>query len=435
MNSLIQSGTFVFTPGTRVSLSFFFLYCDWVKTAADGIAQVLFWITRSISSEDSSSTTSTAPDMRSQVSPPTSPLYQTRYIYTHLPDTYLRALDLTAPFTLNNATAAPFTFTPNPSAVPEISSGALWPTNSTLYLAGGVTEPVDTNFPNWTSSADNALWTYQPSEKAWKTPQPTLRFPSGAKIPSSAGSNAAFVESTDTGYLLGGNQDPWLGVGYAGMLAYDFGAQTWENISTPFTQWSSGALVHVPIGQKGILVSLGGTQNNEMFTFSQVEIYNLDTNSWSTRQAATAAVATVAGGGVPVPRKSFCAVLMSALDGKSFQIFVYGGTFNGDFSGEPPQLEDVWVLSMPSFEWFNVYNGTNNTAAAGKREAHSCHAVAGRQMLVYGGRSKPQQNQTCDKTGVFAFDMVDLAWQTEFKPAAGPYQVPDIVAKHLASNS
>lgn len=51
-------------------------------------------------------------------------------------------------------------------------------------------------------------------------------------------------------------------------------------------------------------------------------------------------------------------------------------------------------------------------------------------MLVYGGRSKPQQNQTCDKTDVFAFDMVDLAWQTKFKPTAGPYQVTDIVAPY-----
>lgn len=355
----------------------------------------------------------------------------------HSADTYLRTLNLTAPFTLNNAATAPFTFTPNPPDVPEISSGTLWPSKSTLYLTGGVTEPVDTKFPNFTAAIPgntNALWTFQPSGGIWRNPRPLLHYPSGTTIPSSAGSNAAYVEladGTSTGYLLGGNQDPWHNVGYPGMLSYDFSAQSWQNISTPFAQWSSGALIHVPIGQAGILISLGGTRNNNMFTFDQVDIFNLETGSWSAQQPATAAAAT----GVPSPRHAFCAVLVSAPDRRSFQIFVYGGTYSGQSTGEPPQLEDVWVLSVPSFEWFNVYNGTADAAAPGKREAHSCHAVAGRQMLVYGGRSKPQQNQTCDSTGVFAFDMVDLAWQTEFKPAAGAYQVPGVVAKHLANNS
>lgn len=396
--------------------------------------------------------------MQSQVRPPP-PLFPLLLLYSpssssilfsppdrihahllHHTDTYLRTLNLSGPFTLNDPDSAPFTFTPNPPAVPEISSGALWPQSSSLYLAGGVTEPVDTNFPNWTNTNTNALWTYQPSNNdaysngTWQTLQTPLRYPSGEKIVGSAGSNTAYVDyaGASTGYLLGGNQNPWASIGYPGMLAYDFTAQTWQNLSTPFTQASSGALLHVPIGEKGILVSLGGTRNNNPFTFSQVEVYNIDKASWSPQQPTRAAIKST---GVPEPRTAFCAVLASAPDRSSFQIFVYGGSLAGDTTGNP-QLEDVWVLSMPSFEWFNVYNGTANTtnaAAAGKREAHSCHAVAGRQMLVYGGRTKPQE--TCDKTGVFAFDMVSLDWQTEFKPAAGPYQVPSMVANHLAANS
>lgn len=398
--------------------------------------------------------------MQNQVKPPPSPLLlhspPPPLLYHSLPplllrqntcsppppytDTYLRTLNLSGPFTLNDPNSTPFTFTPNPPAVPEISSGALWPQKSTLYLAGGVTEPVNTNFPNWTDTNTNALWTYQPasnndthSNGIWRTLQTPLRYPSGEKIVGSAGSNAAYVDygGASTGYLLGGNQNPWASIGYPGMLAYDFAAETWQNLSTPFMQASSGALLHVPIGEKGILVSLGGTRNNNPFTFNQVDVYNIDRASWSLQQPARAAIEST---GVPEPRTAFCAVLVSAPDRTSFEIFVYGGSLAGDGAGGA-QLEDVWVLSIPSFEWFNVYSGTTNTstAAAGKREAHSCHAVAGRQMLVYGGRTKPQE--TCDKTGVFVFDMVSLDWQTEFKPAAGPYQVPSMVANHLAAAS
>lgn len=231
------------------------------------------------------------------------------------------------------------------------------------------------------------------------------------------------------GFLVGGNQDPWNAVGYTGMLIYDSVGQSWENRSTPFQQRSSGAMVHVPIGEKGILVSMGGTRNNMPFPLSQIEIYNLDDGLWSSSvQQATGS------GGIPLPRTAFCAVLAAAPDNSSYQVFIYGGTLNTDDTSSQPQLGDVWVLSMPSFEWFSVYSGAADSTTKGnnpgKREAHSCH-VAGRYMLVYGGRSKPQADQPCDKTGVFAFDMVNLNWVTEFVPDAGAYGVPDAVAKHL----
>lgn len=142
--------------------------------------------------------------------------------------------------------------------------------------------------------------------------------------------------------------------------------------------------------------------------------------------------ATGASKTIPAPRTAFCAVLASSPDNTTFQIFVYGGSLAG--SGDLPQLDDVWVLNMPSFEWFQVYaggvNATNSNAVVpGKREAHTCHAV-GRSMLVYGGRSKPQEDQVCDRTGVFVFDMVALSWTGEFVLDAGAYRVPGVVAGH-----
>lgn len=244
-----------------------------------------------------------------------------------------------------------------------------------------MTEPVDPKFPNFTDTS-STLWTYQPSNNSayssgtWENLQNPVSYPGGDEI--LAGSNTAYVDHTgaSTGYLLGGDQNPWDSIGYPGMLAYDFTAQTWENLTTPLTQSSSGALLHVPIGEKGILASLGGMRNNNPnpFTFNQVGLYNLDTASWGPQQPTKAAIRSA---DVPQPRMAFCAVLVSAPDRSSFQVFVYGGSLAGGATGDTPQLEDVWVLNMPSFEWFNVYSGTPNVATAGRREAHSCHAVAG----------------------------------------------------------
>ncbi len=74
-----------------------------------------------------------------------------------------------------------------------------------------------------------------------------------------------------------------------------------------------------------------------------------------------------------------CAVVASAQDGSSHNIYWYGG-FDGLHLTEPFS-DDVWILSIPSFMWMKVYSGNSTHARAG----HRCFKPYPDQMLVVGG--------------------------------------------------
>ena len=101
---------------------------------------------------------------------------------------------------------------------------------------------------------------------------------------------------------------------------------------------------------------------------------------------------------------------------------MYGGRGSGN-----QYFDQVYVLSIPSFSWTKLYQGTS------PRFAHTCHLVANRQMLTVGGiGNNPLTSGPCDyqTKGVNIFDLSTLRFGSVYDVNAPPYVVPpQLVAK------
>lgn len=74
--------------------------------------------------------------------------------------------------------------------------------------------------------------------------------------------------------------------------------------------------------------------------------------------------------------------------------YLYGG-----FAAEGPGgFDDVYVLSMPSFKWINVFNGSNGTSTY-QHGACSANVINRDQMLIIGGWFTSPSNTDCDSPG------------------------------------
>lgn len=104
----------------------------------------------------------------------------------------------------------------------------------------------------------------------------------------------------------------------------------------------------LPMGRKGVLVNFGGIDMGDKGKtqgMEKIEIYDVDTETWITQTAEGAK-----DSGVPSGRTDGCSVMAKAEDGSSWNIYMYGGLERD--SGKA--LNDVWVLSIPSFTWIKL---------------------------------------------------------------------------------
>ncbi|KAF9875115.1 kelch domain-containing protein [Colletotrichum karsti] len=158
------------------------------------------------------------------------------------------------------------------------------------------------------------------------------------------------------------------------------------NISVPtyIGPRMNGAMVHVPVGDKGIIVNLGGqtTRNptpygvqvkgansgNININMSFVDIYDIETGFWFRQE-------TFGLPDIPTGRSDICAVLVPAKDSSSWNIYMIAGVEN---YATYITSEEIWVLTLPTFQWILVH-----TRADGMY-GHTCHAV-GENLLIVGG--------------------------------------------------
>lgn len=106
---------------------------------------------------------------------------------------------------------------------------------------------------------------------------------------------------------------------------------------------------------------------------------------------------------------------------------MWGGA-NDDYS---TQLGEIWVLSLPAFEWTLVYDEIAN-----ERAEHDCAVVGKRQMLSWGGMSawgtSGFERWTIDDPlpyGIGIFDMSALEWKEEYDPDAAEYRAHESISK------
>ncbi|KAI0888676.1 uncharacterized protein GGS22DRAFT_152150 [Annulohypoxylon maeteangense] len=215
------------------------------------------------------------------------------------------------------------------------------------------------------------------------------------------------------------------------------GQEVWNNATLPpGTQSRAGpSMVWVPVGEKGILVVLGGVTypayDNSNHTsqnpaqsekdspgfMSNVDIYDYAGDAWYRQPTQNAPPALTRG----------CAVLGTAKDKSSFNIYYYGGynglDINSDFNDE------VWVLSLPSFMWMKVSQGTPEHGRAG----HQCVTPYPDQMIVIGGTTTTKGDTAKCLDGdnpsmLQAYNLTEATWMDSYDPKSwDDYGVPEMI--------
>ncbi|KIW69758.1 hypothetical protein PV04_05616 [Phialophora macrospora] len=339
------------------------------------------------------------------------------------------AIDLTKSWQISSPS---ITGLPVPSGPPAVSLGYLWNSYDALYLYGGefsdtpVASPVP--FSTWAFDISSSSWSESPNpqtssgKNSEPADQPVQRAAEGAGVS---------VPSLGRGFYFGGHLDflttPGWSVSIArvylrGLLEYTFpgyinsaidGGQTagssgiYRNItdggtqdSAGFPERADGLLVFVPgYGKSGIILGLAGGTNATFTQMNIIDVYDIDTSTWY-KQATS--------GPTPDIRVNPCAVAVSAADGSSTQVYMYGGQNLLPY-GEQKQYDDMWILSIPAFTWIEV--DTGNQANPPGRAGHMCN-VWNAQMVVVGGYVG--QDLSCDSPGIYVFNTSSLQWQSDY---------------------
>jgi hypothetical protein len=91
---------------------------------------------------------------------------------------------------------------------------------------------------------------------------------------------------------------------------------------------------------------------------AEIKIYDIDSGTWHTQTANGNPFPQSGDSGdqIPEDRQSGCSVVMAAPDKSSYNIYVYSGT-SDQFGIPGKRLNDLWVLSLPSFNWIKLWAG------------------------------------------------------------------------------
>lgn len=321
---------------------------------------------------------------------------------------------------------------PIPSGPPAVSLGYLWNSYDSLYLYGGEfsDNPV-------TSPVPFSTWSYDIASSSWSESKDPLTVAGensdGGNNPVQRAAEGAGVSipNLGRGFYFGGHLDGYTTEGWTqsiarvylrGLLEYTFpgysnpavnngavaGAEgVYRNIteggiqdSSGFPERADGILVYVPgYGKSGIILGLAGGTNATFTQMNVIDVYDIDSSTWY-KQATT--------GPTPEIRVNPCAIAVSAADGSSTQVYMYGGQ-NLIPAGEQKQYDDVWILTVPSFTWIKV--DTSDQSVPPARAGHTCNVWNG-QMVVVGGYVG--QDLSCDSPGIYVFNTSSLAWQNSY---------------------
>lgn len=267
----------------------------------------------------------------------------------------------------------------------------------------------------------------------------------GVTIPSHGASAEAIDQNL--GFYLGGQVDNGTAndtsslvspVPIPGMVVIDTTTNRVTNYTIPdfaiSNRQDGGAIYISEYGEKGVLLALGGKSNGQVLNMSQIAVFDIATLNDTARSTNTATVNTwytiQASGAIPNPREKFCMAAVRSQDNSSTNIYVYGGRSDNDF------FDDVFVLSLPSFTWTQVFTGTT------ARYGMTCSFVPPRQMVISGGVGQ-SGNLTADcdwlNKGIGFLDMSEVhagtGWTSNFDANAKPYELPVDVLNTIGGSS
>lgn len=331
---------------------------------------------------------------------------------------YLVQLNLSSSFAIDDG--AKYKMSLVDSKIPKIKDQAMWSNkgNTTLFTYGG--RGVDN------TTVDQGLWTYTIADGSWQLQQTSIK---PVRLQGGAYVDAPQIQAA---YWVGGYQDsdttPAITdktVDYAtGMIQFNTTTGTFTQLDAPFTPVQQGALVYLPVGEKGILVFVGGEVPsiqkgiNATLTPNQWNhalVYDIAGDKWYSQTMA----------GSVASRTQFCTAVEQDLSTPSYQIYTIGGA---DYESREA-LADVSYLSIPSFKWFQA--GPLNKP----RMTHTCQSY-GRQIFGVGGRLAwaDDANAGCYGTPAFVYDAQSEIIRTQFDPGLSAYSIPSATADDIRSS-
>ncbi|OLN97566.1 Kelch repeat-containing protein-like protein 3 [Colletotrichum chlorophyti] len=344
---------------------------------------------------------------------------------------------------------------------PNTIDGALLHNDAEFFLYGGV-------FNKWTDAYDPPdgnkvlAWRfhdYGPEKGAFNSGGTLMTLDDGMTRYVAHG-GAVSAPSENKAWYVGGMRSPVWGELYQAttnrslnaantsntLITLDMSNQFFEKFSNQtlpddIKARANPEAVWVPVGPEGILVVLGGVTYPEFVNSSHksdnafqserespefmktIDIYDVAGNKWYQQKV---------DGVTPPALTRGCAVLAPAQDYSSFNIYYYGG-YDGinpkeDFS------DDVWVLSIPSFQWTKVYEGRPLHARAG----HKCVMPYPDQMMVIGGYTPMPGNgfPPCLEGGIVQmFNLSSAEWLDGYSPSKwSNYTVPSVIRSKVGGD-
>ncbi|KAL6707586.1 hypothetical protein ACN47E_003935 [Coniothyrium glycines] len=349
------------------------------------------------------------------------------------------SLDLTKSWQIGGPS---LTGLPIPSGPPALSLGQLWSSHESLWLYGGQysDNPKATPGPN-------SVWEYNIGSKQWiehKDPKASAgdnAEKDGQSIQRAAEGAGFSVSTLGRGWYFGGHLDDFTTEGWSNQVArvylkslleFTFPGETnnaveslkdgktagpdgvYRNItqgglqsSGSFPARADGALAYVPgFGDEGMLLGLTGGDNDTFTQLNVIDVYDIAKSTWYKQSTS---------GSIPPYRVNPCTTVAAAPDGSSYNVYMYGGQ-NLQPAGGQTQKDDMWILSVPSFQWIEVDQGTGSAGKPPARAGHQCHVWDG-QMVVLGGYVG--QELSCDSPGIYVFNMSSLSWSNQFTALTG----------------
>lgn len=335
----------------------------------------------------------------------------------------LLVIDLSKNFTENDT--FPYrTINKPPGVPPALEDSALWYSAVTrkLYQLGGWFSrsgtPSTPGYIQQGSIPKAAIWEFDLDTELWSEPEDFQLVDTGKKIDRPGAAAHCDAPTLNQSFIFEGFVQQMFDPDYENYTLYDtykfiegmLRLDTSEpespiltNILIPtfLRPRLDGSMIHVPIGEKGILVLIGGqtTSNldtpwgqpvkhasggNIMINMTEIDIYDIKSGYWFRQKTFDS------GSGIPSGRGAMCLELIPAADGSSWNIIMVAGILTFDSKGSTSRQE-IWALSLPTFQWVRLYGKD------GGLYHHTCHLV-GENLLIIGGMERTLPSGSGDAT-------------------------------------
>ena len=115
--------------------------------------------------------------------------------------------------------------------------------------------------------------------------------------------------------------------------------------------------------------------------------------------------------------------------------FIHGGVVNNALGPSNAEADEIYILSLPSFQWFQV-----DYPSLHPRAGHICITTETSQLVLIGGLDPTEAQYLLESAfngspdpwaqGLGVFDMSSLQWKASYEAGARAYTPPDIIKQY-----